>query len=108
MTQKSIEIFTDEINSKPPKKNYSTNKTDVYHIDDICSWDILDLEDYHPGNFRKNSCLFVIIDNFSKFGETKPLKNKNSQTVNNSFENIILISKRKLNIIKTDRRKEFS
>ena len=37
MTQKTIKLFIDEIYSKPPKKNYPTNKTDVYHIDDIWS-----------------------------------------------------------------------
>ena len=36
--------FINEIYSKPPKKNYPTNKTDVYHIDDIWSLDILDLK----------------------------------------------------------------
>ena len=30
----------------PGKKNYPTNRTNVYHIDDIWSLDILDLEDY--------------------------------------------------------------
>ena len=34
MTQKTIKIFINEIYSKPPKKNYFTNKTGVYHIDD--------------------------------------------------------------------------
>ena len=35
MTQKNIKIFINEIYSKGPKNNYATNKTDVYHIDDI-------------------------------------------------------------------------
>ena len=46
MTQKNIKIFINEIYSKPPRKYYLTNKTDVYHIDDIWSLDILDLKDY--------------------------------------------------------------
>ena len=37
MTQKAIKISISEIYSKSPKKKYSTNKTDVYHIDDIWS-----------------------------------------------------------------------
>ena len=48
MTQKNIKIFVKEIYSKPLKPNYATKKTDVYHIDDIRSLDILDLEDYGP------------------------------------------------------------
>ena len=95
MTQKNIKIFINEIYSKPPKKYYPTNKTDVYYIDDIWSLDILDLK------------VRVIIDNFSKFGWTIPLKNKNAQTIKDSFENISISSKRKPNLIETDRGKEF-
>ena len=107
MTQKNIKIFINEIYSKPPKKNYVTNKTDVYHIDDIWSLDILDLKDYGPENNRNYRYVFVIIDNFSKFGWTIPLKNKNAQTIKDSFENILINSKRKPNLIETDRGKEF-
>ena len=46
MTQISIKIFVIEIYSKPSKKNYMKNKTDVYHIYDLWSLDILDLKDY--------------------------------------------------------------
>ena len=52
MTQKTINIFGNEIYSQPPKKKYMTNKTDVYHIDDILSLDILDLKDYSPEKNR--------------------------------------------------------
>ena len=34
------------------KKKYATNKTDVYHIDDFWSLDIVDLKDYGPENIR--------------------------------------------------------
>ena len=37
MTQKTIKRSIDAIYSKPPKKNYLTNKTDVFHIHDIWS-----------------------------------------------------------------------
>ena len=107
MTQKNIEIFINEIYSKPPKKYYPTNKTNVYHIDDIWSLDILDLKDYGPENNRGYRYVLVIIDNFSKFGWTIPLKNKNAQTIKDSFENILINSKRKPNLIETDRGKEF-
>ena len=107
MTQKNIKIFINEIYSKAPKKIYPTNKTDVYHIDDIWSLDILDLKDYGPKNNRGYRYVLVIIDNFSKFGWTVPLKNKNAQTIKDFFENIIINSKRKPNLIETDRGKEF-
>ena len=107
MSQKHIKMFINEIYSKPPKKNYITNKTDVYHIDDIWSLDILDLKDYGPENNRNYRYVLVIIDNFSKFGWTIPLKNKNAQTIKDSFENILINSKRSPNLIETDRGKKF-
>ena len=107
MTQKNIKIFINEIYSKPPKKNYATNKTDVYDIDDIWSLDILDLNDYGPKNNRGYRYVLVTIDNFSKFGWTDPLKNKNAITIKDSFENILTNSKRKPNLIESDRGKEF-
>ena len=107
MTQKNIKIFINEIYSKPPRKYYQTNKTDVYFIDDIWSLDILDLKDYGPENNRGYRYVLVIIDNFSKFGWTLPLKNKNAQTIKDSFENILINSKRKPNLIETDRGNEF-
>ena len=107
MSQKNIKIFINEIYSKGPKKNYPTNKTDVYHIDDIWSLDILDLKDYGPKNNRGYRYVLVIIDNFSKYGWTLPLKNKNAQTIKDSFETILVSSKRKPNLIETVRGKEF-
>ena len=107
MTQKNIKIFINEIYSKGPKRNYATNKTDVYHIDDVWSLDILDLKDYGPENNRGYRYVLVVIDNFSKFGWTTSLKNKNAQTIKDSFENILISSKRSPNLIESDRGKEF-
>ena len=48
MTQKNNKTIKNEIYSKGPKRNYTTNKTDVYHNEDIWSLDVLDLKDYGP------------------------------------------------------------
>ena len=106
MTQKNIKRFINEIYSKPPKKYYPTNKTDVYYFDDTWFLDILDLKDYGPKNNRGYRYVLVVIDNFSKFGWTMPLKNKDAQTIKDSFENILIDSK-KTNIIESYRGKEF-
>ena len=106
MSQKNIKIFINEIYSKPPEKNYARNKINVYHIDDIWSLDILDLKDYGPENNRGYRYVLVTIDNFSKYGWTVPPKNKNAQTIKDSVENILISSKRKPNLIETDRGKE--
>ena len=94
MSQKNIKMFINEIYSKPPKKYYPTNKTDVYHIDDIWSLDIFDPKDYGPENNRGYRYVLVVIDNFSNFGWTISLKNKNAQTIKDSFENILISSKK--------------
>ena len=94
MSQKDIKIFINEIYSRGSKKNYDTNKTDVYYIDDIWSLDILVLKDYGPENNRGYRYVLVIIDNFSKFGWTVPLKNKNALTIKDSFEKNLISSKK--------------
>ena len=80
MAQKTIDIFLDEMYSKPPNKNYPTNKTDAYHMDNKWSLDILDLNDYAPENNRNYRNVLVVIDNFSKLGWAVPLRNKTAQT----------------------------
>ena len=76
MTQESIRIFINEVYSKRPKKKYFTNKTEVYHTDDIWSLDMLDLKDYGPEKDRGYRCVLVVIDNFSEFGWTVALEKK--------------------------------
>ena len=106
MTQKTIHVFFTQIYSKPPKKKYNTDKTDVYHIDDIWSLDILHIKDYGPEKNRGYRQILVAIENFSKFGWTISLKNKNSQTITHSFENIPISSKRSPDLVETDHGKE--
>ena len=73
----------------PPKKNYLTNKTIVKHIDDTWSLDLLDMIDYGTKNNNGFRYILVVIDNFSKFGWTIPLKNKSSQSIVDEFSKII-------------------
>ena len=87
--------------------NYATNKTDVYHIDDIWSLDMIDLKDYGAETKRGYRYVLVIINNFSKIGWTVLLKNKNAQTIKESLENILISPKRKPNLIECDRGREF-
>ena len=105
MTQTTIKVCIDEIYSKPPKKNYSTNKTDVCYIDKTCSLDILDLKDYGPEKNRYCRYVLVVIESFSKFKWTDPLK-KNAITITHSFQNILNSSKRRQSLIESDRGKK--
>ena len=104
MTQKTIKLFINEIYSKPLKRNYPTNKTDVYHNDDIWSLDILNLKVYGPENNRGYRYVLVIIDNFSIFGWTIPLKKSSNNK--RLFRKKYYKFKKHTNSIGTDRGKE--
>ena len=46
MKKDLTKIFIDEIHTKPPMRNYPTNKTMIKSIDDTWSSDLLDMNDY--------------------------------------------------------------
>ena len=102
-----IKIFIDEIYSKPPRKNYPTNKIIYNHIDEIWSIDLADMIDYKISNIKGYRYIFIVIDIYSKYLWAIPLKNKYSQTITNEFSNIITTSKRKLLKLESDRGTEF-
>ena len=107
MKKDLTKIFFDEVYSKPPKKNYPSNKTINKSIDDTWSSDLLDMNDYGPKNNKGYTYILVVIDNFSKFGWTIPLKNKFSQSITDAFSEIIKSSNRKPNLLETDDGKEY-
>ena len=100
-------IFIDEIYSKPPRKNFPTNKIIYNHIDEVWSIDLADMIDYKISNNKGFRYIFIIIDNFSKYLWAISLKNKHSQTITNEFSNILTKSKRKPLKIESDRGTEF-
>ena len=102
MTQNTISFFVNLTRSKLAKKNYSTEKNDVHQIDDTKRLDLLDLKDYGPENNGGHRYVLLVIEKFSELGWTVPLKSKISQTKANSSEIILITSKRKPNLIKTD------
>ena len=100
-------IFVDEIYSKPPMRNYPTNKIVYNHIDEIWSVDLADMIDYKISNNEGYRYIFIIIDKCSKHLWAIPLKNKYSQTITNEFSNILTTTKRKPLKIESDRGSEF-
>ena len=102
-----IKIFVDEIYSKPPRKNYPTNKIVYNFVDEIWSIDLADFSDYKTSNNKGFRYIIIVIDNFSKYLWATPLKNKYSQTITNEFSNILTTSNRKPLKIESDRGSEF-
>ena len=74
MKKDLTKIIIDENYSKPPIKNYPTNKIIYDHIDEIWSIDLADLSDYKTSNNKVYRYIFIIIDNFSKYLWAIPLK----------------------------------
>ena len=100
-------IFVDEIYSKPPRKNYPTNKITYNYIDEIWSIDLADFSDYKTSNNKGFRYMFIIIDNFSKYLWAIPPKIKYSQTITNEFSNNLTKSKRKPIKLESDRGADF-
>ena len=100
-------FFIDEIYSKPPLRNYPTNRITYNHIDEIWSIDLADFSDYKTSNNKGFRYIFIIIDNFSKYLLAIPLKNKYGQPITTEFSNILTKSKRKPLKIESDRGFEF-
>ena len=88
-------------------RNYPTNKTIFISTDDTWSSDLLDMKDYGIKNNKGYRYILVVIDNFSKFGWTIPLKKKYAQSVTDAFSQIFKTSKRRPNLLETDVGKEY-
>ena len=73
----NINIFIDEIYSKPPKRTHPVNKVIYNHIDEIWSFDLADMIDYKFSKNKVYRYIFIKIDNFSKYLWAIPLKIKN-------------------------------
>ena len=66
MKKNIINTFINEIQSKPPVKNYETKKTIQNHVDEIWSIDLADMIDYKYSINKGFRYIFTIIDTFSK------------------------------------------
>ena len=104
MTNKDlIKNFVDEVYSKPPMRNYPTNRIVYNHIDGIWSVDLADMIDYKISNNKGFRYIFIIIDNYSKYLWAIPLKNKNSKTITDEFSNVLGESERRPLKLESDR-----
>ena len=100
--------------TKKDKLNISSNKEtarfkkSVKPIERNGTWfsDLIAMNDYRAANKSAYRFILVLIDNFSKYGSTGPLKKKNAQTMTDQFPILIRTSKRKPNLIETDDGKE--
>ena len=89
MKRDLIELFLNEIYSKPPRKNYPTNKINYNNIDEIGSNDLADFPEYKSSNNKRFRYIFVSFDKFSKKIWCIPLKNKYGETMTQNLSNLL-------------------
>ena len=106
MKKDLLRFSFDDLYSKPPGKNFETNKIKYKNIDEIWGIDLADMIDYKNSNNKGYRYIFIIIHNFSKHLWAIPLKNKYSQSITNDFSNILTSSARSADKIESDRGKE--
>ena len=99
------EQLADELH-KPIIRMYKKRKVIVGSIDEIWSADLVDmqqLKSYNHG-FRY---IINVIDVFSKFVLSVPIKDKTGKTITNAYKFIVKTSKRKPKKLWVDNRSEF-
>ena len=87
-------------------RNYPTNKIVYNNIDEIWSFDLVDMIDYKSSNNKGFPYIFEIIETFSEYTWCIPLKNKHGETVTKEFSIILTTSKRKPLKVESDRGNE--
>ena len=60
MKKELIKVFIDEIYTKPPMRNYPTNKVVYNHIDEIWSIDLADFSDYETTNNKRFRYIYLL------------------------------------------------
>ncbi|KAJ8913871.1 hypothetical protein NQ315_005668 [Exocentrus adspersus] len=74
---------------KTARKNYPRRRTIIKGLDDLWQSDLAEMGNYAKDN-RQYKYILVVIDCFSKFLWTRPIKNKRGQEVTQAFEDILL------------------
>ena len=102
---KSREQVVKELH-KPARLKFKRRRFIQYGLDDTFASDLAQLDQNAREN-REIKYILVVIDSFSKFLWTHPLKSKNAQYVTNAMTHILNRSKRTPKKLFTDNGKEY-
>nr|AUH25525.1 INT [Spodoptera frugiperda]DAC81443.1 TPA_asm: integrase [Spodoptera moth adintovirus 1] len=91
---------------KTARRNFLRRSVVLKGIDDLWQADLMDMQNLRKYNKGYNYIL-IVIDCFSKYAWTRPLKSKNKLDVTHAFERILLDSHRKPDNLQTDMGTEF-
>ena len=75
-------FFINETYSKPPKRNYPTNKILYNHIEETWSIELMVISGYKISINNGFSYIIVKVDNSSKYTWCKPLKYSQTKQMN--------------------------
>ena len=92
---------------KPIRHKFKRRRIFVFNTDDIWS---ADLKDMHPLSKQNKHYKYLlnVIDLFSKYAYSIPLKSKSSAAITNAFKSLFLTSKRQPRKLWTDQGTEFT
>jgi hypothetical protein len=90
---------------KPARRNFKRRSVILKGIDDLWQADLIEMIPHARINGGYKYIL-VVIDGFSKYAWTEPLKNKTSSDVTNAFQKILKLKRIPKNL-QTDQGKEF-
>lgn len=91
---------------KEARKNFLRRSVNLNGIDDLWQADLIDFQNLKSFN-QGYSYVFVVLDCFSKFAWTIPVKTKTKSEVANAFINILVTTHRKPDNLQTDKGTEF-
>ena len=97
--------LADELH-KSITKNFSKRKVISNGIDNIWAADLVEMQKFSKWN-KGIKYLLMVIDVFSKYGRMKPLKDNKTESVSKAFKEIFKKSKRKPQMLWTDKGSEF-
>lgn len=90
---------------KPARKHFNRRRIIIKGLDDLWQTDLMEFQSYAKEN-RGYKYILVVIDCFSKFLWTQPLKSKSAVEVRNAMEKILLQPRKPKNL-QSDNGREF-
>lgn len=91
---------------KPARKNYPRRRTIIKGLDDLWQMDLAEMRPYASQN-KNFKLILVVIDCFSKFMWTRPLKTKTGDELTRAFSDILAHTKRTPKNLQSDQGTEF-
>jgi len=86
-------VYTINQSYQPTNRKFPRSKVEVYEVDDIWSADLVDMQEWSRVN-KGYKYMLNVIDVFSKYAWSIPLRDKKGDTVCEAFKYIVQNSNR--------------